>query len=100
MRCRYGRNWLKVRALGLTQYHSILLVDSDVAVAGPLASVFGLPVEFAAVWDQSKWLNRCACVCVCVCVYVVVVVVVYVCLGSEQQVRGPPAVARVRAGCG
>ncbi len=55
---RYGRNWLKVRALGLTQYHSVLLVDSDVAVAGDLSPLFGLPTEFAAVWDQSRWLNR------------------------------------------
>ena len=57
---RYGRNWLKVRAPGLTQYDSLLLVDSDVAVVGPIHSLFSLPVEFAAVWDQSKWLNRCA----------------------------------------
>lgn len=56
--CRYGLNWLKVRALGLTQYHSVLLVDSDVAVTGSVAPLFGLPAEFAAVWDQYKWLNR------------------------------------------
>ena len=49
-----------MRALGLTQYDSLLLVDSDVAVVGPIRSLFSLPVEFAAVWDQSKWLNRCA----------------------------------------
>lgn len=55
---RYGLNWLKVRALGLTQYHSVLLVDSDVAVTGSVAPLFGLPAEFAAVWDQYKWLNR------------------------------------------
>ncbi|KAL4446764.1 hypothetical protein ABPG77_008008 [Micractinium sp. CCAP 211/92] len=56
---RYGRNWLKVRALGLTQYDAVLLVDSDVAVVSRgLDSIFSLPVEFAAVWDQSKWLNR------------------------------------------
>lgn len=55
---RYGRNWLKLRALGLMQYHSVLLVDADVAFAGPLAPLFALPTEFAAVWDQSKWLNR------------------------------------------
>ncbi|PRW57725.1 glycosyltransferase family 8 [Chlorella sorokiniana] len=55
---RYGRNWLKVRALGLTQYHSVLLMDSDVAVVGDLAPLFALPTDFAAVWDQSKWLNR------------------------------------------
>lgn len=48
-----------MRALGLTQYHSVLLVDSDVAVAGDLAPLFALPAEFAAVWDQSRWLNRC-----------------------------------------
>lgn len=57
---RYGRNWLKVRALGLTQYDAVLLVDSDVAVVSAgLDAIFSLPVEFAAVWDQSKWLNRC-----------------------------------------
>jgi hypothetical protein len=56
---RYSRNWLKVRALGLTQYDRVLLVDADVAVAGSLAPLLAMPVEFAAVWDQSKWLNRC-----------------------------------------
>lgn len=58
---RYGRNWIKVRALGLQQYHSVLLVDADVAVLGSLAPLFAMPAEFAAVWDQSRWLNRCGC---------------------------------------
>ena len=50
---------MKLRALGLTQYHSVLLVDADVAVVGPLAPLWSLPAEFAAVWDQSRWLSRC-----------------------------------------
>ena len=57
---RYRRNWLKVRALGLVQYDAVLLVDADVAVTGALHPLFSMPVEFAAAWDQSKWLNRCA----------------------------------------
>lgn len=56
---RYSRNWLKVRALGLTQYHSVLLLDADMAVGGPLEPLFALPVEFAAAPDQSRWLSRC-----------------------------------------
>ena len=36
----------------------MLLVDSDMAVAGPIGHLFSLPTHFAAVWDQSKWLNR------------------------------------------
>lgn len=28
------------------------------AVAGPLAPLWGLPFEAAAVWDQSRWLSR------------------------------------------
>ena len=49
-----------MRALGLTQYRAVLLLDSDVAVTGSLAPLFALPAEFAAVWDQSKWLGRWA----------------------------------------
>ncbi|KAI3434831.1 hypothetical protein D9Q98_002886 [Chlorella vulgaris] len=55
---RYHYNWIKVRALGLTQYDSVLLLDADMAVPGSLTALFALPFEFAAVWDQSKWLNR------------------------------------------
>jgi alpha-N-acetylglucosamine transferase len=49
---------MKVRALGLTQYDAILLLDSDVAVVGDLSPLFALPTEFAAVWDQPKLLGR------------------------------------------
>lgn len=49
---------MKVRALGLTQYDAIILLDSDVAVAGDLSPLFSLPTEFAAVWDQPKVLGR------------------------------------------
>lgn len=31
---------------------------SDTAVAGDLSPLWGLPAPFAAVWDQSKWLNK------------------------------------------
>ncbi|KAI7846182.1 hypothetical protein COHA_000252 [Chlorella ohadii] len=55
---RYGSNFMKVRALGLTQYDAIILLDSDVAVAGDLSPLFSLPTEFAAVWDQPKVLGR------------------------------------------
>lgn len=51
---------MKVRALGLTQYDAILLLDSDVAVVGDLSPLFSLPTEFAAVWDQPKLLGRWA----------------------------------------
>ena len=56
--CRYGRNWLKLRALSLTQYDSVLLIDSDVAVVGNVTPLLSLPVEFAASWDQSRWLGK------------------------------------------
>ena len=56
--CRYGRNWLKLRALTLTQYDSVLLIDSDVVVLGDVTPLFSLPVEFAASWDQSRWLGK------------------------------------------
>jgi hypothetical protein len=56
--CRYGRNRLKLRALSLTQYDSVLLIDSDVAVVGNVTPLLSLPVEFAASWDQSRWLGK------------------------------------------
>jgi lipopolysaccharide biosynthesis glycosyltransferase len=49
---------LKLRSLSLTQYDSILLIDSDVAVVGDVTPLFSLPVEFAASWDQSRWLGK------------------------------------------
>lgn len=55
---RYGRNWLKLRPFGLTQYDAVVLVDTDVAVAGDLSPLFSLPVEFAASWDQTTVLGR------------------------------------------
>ncbi|GAB4814352.1 hypothetical protein N2152v2_001398 [Parachlorella kessleri] len=55
---RYGQNWLKLRALSLMQYDAVLLIDSDTVVLGDVRPVFSLPVEFAAVWDQNKWLGR------------------------------------------
>lgn len=55
---RYSRNWVKIRAFGLTQYDALLLVDADEAVVGDLSPLFALPAEFAAVWDQSRWLGR------------------------------------------
>lgn len=55
---RYSWNWLKIRAFGLTQYDAILLVDSDAIVVGSLRPLFGLPTDFAAVWDQARWMNR------------------------------------------
>ncbi|GAB4818121.1 hypothetical protein N2152v2_005167 [Parachlorella kessleri] len=55
---RYSWNWLKIRAFGLTQYDAILLMDSDAIVVGNVRQVFDLPTDFAAVWDQSKWMNK------------------------------------------
>ena len=40
------------------QYDSVLLIDSDTAVAGDLAPLFSLPAEFAASWDQPKLFGR------------------------------------------
>ena len=40
------------------QYDAVLLIDSDTVVLGDVRPVFTLPVEFAAVWDQNKWLGR------------------------------------------
>ena len=54
----YSHNWLKIRAHNFTQYDAILLLDSDTAVVGDLSPLWRLPAPFAAVWDQSKWLNR------------------------------------------
>ena len=57
---RYARNWVKLRAWGLTQYDSILLVDSDVVVIHDLSSLFTQICQFssfAAVPDQSRWLG-------------------------------------------
>ena len=56
--CRYSWNWLKIRAFGLTQYDAILLMDSDAIVVGNVRQVFDLPTDFAAIWDQSKWMNK------------------------------------------
>lgn len=55
---RYGQNWLKLRAWSMTEYSSILLIDSDTVVLGSLSPLFSLPVGFAASWDQSKLLGR------------------------------------------
>lgn len=55
---RYGANFVKLRALSLTQYDAVLLVDSDLVVVGDLAPLFSLPTEFAAVWDQPKFMGR------------------------------------------
>lgn len=54
----YGRNWLKLRAWGLTQYSAILLIDADTLVLRPLAPLFAAPFVFAAGWDQSRVLGR------------------------------------------
>ncbi len=43
----------------MVQYDAVVLIDADVAVTGSLSPLFSLPFEFAASWDQSKWLNRC-----------------------------------------
>lgn len=50
-------NWLKLRAFGLTQYDAVLLVDPSQRVAGDLAPLFALPTDFAAGWDQARWLG-------------------------------------------
>jgi hypothetical protein len=57
---RYSKNYLKLRAWEFEQYDGVLLVDSDLVVLGDVAPLFRLPTQFAAVWDQSRWLNRCA----------------------------------------
>lgn len=54
---RYGRNWLKIRAYGLTQYDAVLILDTDVAVVGDLSPLFSLPTDFAASWDQTRQLG-------------------------------------------
>lgn len=59
-RHRYGLNWIKLRAWRLEQYDALLMLDADTAVVGDLSPLWGLPTEFAAVPDQSKWLNRWA----------------------------------------
>lgn len=50
-------NWLKLRAFGLSQYDAVLLVDSNAYVSGDLAPLFALPTDFAAGWDQARWLG-------------------------------------------
>lgn len=56
--CSYSWNWLKIRAFGLTQYDAILLMDSDAILVGSVRPLFSLPTDFAAVWDQSRWMNK------------------------------------------
>jgi hypothetical protein len=48
---------VKLRAFGLTQYDAVLLVDSNAFVAGDVAPLFALPTDFAAGWDQARWLR-------------------------------------------
>lgn len=48
---------MKLRAFGLTQYDAVLLVDSNAYVAGDVAPLFALPTDFAAGWDQARWLR-------------------------------------------
>lgn len=50
---RYTKNWIKLRAWGLTQFDGLLLVDSDVSIVGNLTSVFSLPTDFAVSFDEA-----------------------------------------------
>ncbi|PRW57962.1 glycosyl transferase [Chlorella sorokiniana] len=50
-------NWLKLRAFGLTQYDAVLLVDSNAYIGGDISPLFNLPTDFAAGWDQARWLG-------------------------------------------
>lgn len=52
-----SQSWLKLRAFGLTQYDAVLLVDSNVYITGDITPLFGLPTDFAAGWDQARWLG-------------------------------------------
>ncbi|KAL4457270.1 hypothetical protein ABPG75_012135 [Micractinium tetrahymenae] len=50
-------NWLKLRAFGLTQYDAVLLVEPGALLTGDIAPLFALPTDFAAGWDQARWLG-------------------------------------------
>ncbi|EFN55609.1 hypothetical protein CHLNCDRAFT_133736 [Chlorella variabilis] len=52
-----SHSWLKLRAFGLTQYDAVLLVDSNAYITGDIAPLFSLPTDFAAGWDQARWLG-------------------------------------------
>ena len=58
MLCRFTYNWLKVRAVGLTDYDAIVLLDSDTVVIGDIQPLFSLPTDFAASWNQWPWRRQ------------------------------------------
>jgi len=44
---RYSKNWFKLNAWNLTEYESLILLDSDTVVLNNLRHVFDLPTDFA-----------------------------------------------------
>lgn len=49
---RYSKNWFKLNAWNLSDYESLILVDSDTVVLNNLRHVFDLPTDFA--WTFSN----------------------------------------------
>ena len=44
---RYGKNWFKLNAWGMTEFAAIILLDADTVVLGDISHVFHLPTDFA-----------------------------------------------------
>ena len=50
---RFGKNWMKLRAWGLTQFDAVIMLDVDVIVNASLTHLFQLPTDFAWALVQA-----------------------------------------------
>ena len=56
---RFGKNWVKLRAWGLEQYDSLIMLDADAVVTGSLSHLFNLPTDFAITEFQGpNWKHN------------------------------------------
>ena len=52
---RFSKNWFKLNAWNLTEFSSLILMDSDLVVRGNITHLFHLPTDFA--WAQYNAPN-------------------------------------------
>lgn len=57
---RFGLNWIKLHSWALTEFDSIINLDSDMVVLGDLSHLHSLPVDFAWVSYQGprRWWHQ------------------------------------------